>query len=250
MFNGVKSILAKIETVKESGLEQIKLDVEKIKRISIVPVMLEMICRSTGMGFAAVARVTEDHWVACKVQDEISFGLEEGGELQVETTICNEIRQSRQPVIIDDVASDDHYCEHRTPKLYGFRSYISIPIVLSNGEFFGTICAIDPDPAKLSDPKVTGMFMLFAQLIAFHLKTFDIIDESQTDLDNVNAELLRYEHLTYHSLREPVRKLSLFSDILTLTKPDDTLAIRDLAKTIQRLSSELSEKLKMLDQLS
>jgi hypothetical protein len=30
--------------------------------------------------------------VCCAVRDNISFGLKEGGELKVETTICNEIR--------------------------------------------------------------------------------------------------------------------------------------------------------------
>lgn len=34
--------------------------------------------------FVAVARVTEDRWVACKVLDSIDFGLEEGGELVFE----------------------------------------------------------------------------------------------------------------------------------------------------------------------
>jgi hypothetical protein len=38
------------------------------------------------MGFAAVARVTEDRWVACSVLDEIDFGLKPGDELRVETT--------------------------------------------------------------------------------------------------------------------------------------------------------------------
>jgi GAF domain-containing protein len=35
-----------------------------------------------------------------------------------------------------------------------------------NGEFFGTLCAIDPRPAKLKTPEVIGMFELFAELIA------------------------------------------------------------------------------------
>jgi hypothetical protein len=36
------------------------------------------------MGFAAVARVTEDRWVACAVKDDIAFGLKPGGELDLE----------------------------------------------------------------------------------------------------------------------------------------------------------------------
>ena len=50
----------------------------------------------TGRGFAAVARVTEGRWVACSVLDRIAFGLKLGEELILGTTICNEIRQSRE----------------------------------------------------------------------------------------------------------------------------------------------------------
>ena len=94
--------------------EDFSADVAAIARIDAVPTILEVVCRTTGMGFAAVARVTEDRWVACAVRDEIDFGLEPGGELKVETTICDEIRDSRQPIIIDDVAEDRSYCGHPT----------------------------------------------------------------------------------------------------------------------------------------
>jgi hypothetical protein len=50
-------------------------DVAAIGRLDVIPKILEVACRSTGMGFAAVARVTEDRWVACAVRDEIAFGL-------------------------------------------------------------------------------------------------------------------------------------------------------------------------------
>src|SRR5271156_1920408 len=97
-----------------------QLDVESVSRIAAVPTILDVVCRTTGMGFAAVARVTEDRWVACSVLDRIGFGLKPGGELQVETTICHEIRQSREPVIINDVAEDQDWRHHATPARYGF----------------------------------------------------------------------------------------------------------------------------------
>src|SRR3546814_14278440 len=54
--------------------------------------ILADVCSLTNMGFAAVARVTEDRWIACQVLDKIEFGLTPGGELEIATTICNEIR--------------------------------------------------------------------------------------------------------------------------------------------------------------
>ena len=144
-------------------------DVSAISRIDAVTSILEVVCRTTGMGFAAVARVTKDRWVACAVRDEIAFGLMPGGELDVKTTICDEIRDSGRAVVIDHVADDEYFRDHHTPRMYGLQSYISMPIVLPSGEFFGTLCAIDPRPARLNTPEVVGMFKNFAQLIAFHL---------------------------------------------------------------------------------
>ncbi len=144
-------------------------DVDAVNRIAIVPKLLEVVCRTTGMGFAAVARVTEDKWVACSVRDEINFGLGPGSELKLETTICDEIRQSGNGVIIDNVPEDEAFCNHHTPAMYGFKSYISIPIMRQDGTFFGTLCAIDPNPHKLNNVETIGMFKLFAELISFHL---------------------------------------------------------------------------------
>src|SRR4051794_26075229 len=140
-------------------------DVAAVSRIGAIAPMLEVICKTTGMGFAAVARVTQDRWVACALLDEIDFGLKPGDELDVASTLCSEIRDDGKPVIIDDVAEHDVYCSHPTPARYGFRSYISMPIRLRDGSFFGTLCAIDPRPAKLDNPTTIGMFRLFADLI-------------------------------------------------------------------------------------
>ena len=81
-------------------------DISAINSIEAVPSIFQVIYNVTGMGFAAVARVTEGRWVACSVLDRIAFGLKPGEELIIGTTICNEIRQSREGVVIDDVAED------------------------------------------------------------------------------------------------------------------------------------------------
>lgn len=222
-------------------------DIEKVQQISIVPTMLEVICRATGMGFAAIARVTEERWIVCSVRDEISFGLQPGGELEIKSTICNEIRDSREPVIIDHVDQDSRFCDHHTPKQYGFQSYISMPIILEDGEFFGTLCAIDPKPLNVSDVKVSGMFTLFAQLLAFHLKAIDVVQKSHQMLNEAQEETKRYEHLTYHSLREPLRKISLYSDMLVQDAHDETKTVKLIASDIHRFSTELAGMLKQMD---
>lgn len=146
--------------------QELAADVAIVQAIDGVDAILRDVCRLTGMRFAAVARVTSDRWIACQVLDRIEFGLNPGDELKISTTICDEIRQSGVAVIIDDVNADPAWASHRTPALYGFRSYLSLPIVLADGSFFGTLCAIDPDAraAKLAD--VVAAIMAHAATIA------------------------------------------------------------------------------------
>ena len=199
-------------------------DIDAIARIDAVPTILEVVCRTTGMGFAAVARVTENRWVACQVLDNIHFGLEPGGELKVETTICHEIRACRTPVIINDVSADDDYKNHHTPAMYGFRSYISMPIIRGNGAFFGTLCAIDPAPAKLKNPETIGMFKLFAELIAAQLDAGEQLAEARTELqgERTMAELReQFIAVLGHDLRSPVAAIDSGANILLRGMTDE-----------------------------
>jgi signal transduction histidine kinase len=195
-----------------------ELDIAAIERIEAVPTILDVVCRTTGMGFAAVARVTEDRWIACSVRDDIAFGLTPGGELKVETTICNEIRDSREPVVIDHVAEHPDFCHHHTPAMYGFQSYISMPILLPDGRFFGTLCAIDPQPARLNNPETIGMFRMFADMIAFHLDAQAQIERSAAILlDERKTAELREQFIAVlgHDLRNPLASIDAGTRLLT-----------------------------------
>jgi len=133
--------------------------------------ILQKVCDVTGMGFAAVARVTETRWIVCQVLDKIDFGLEPGEELDLKTTICDEIRDSGKLVVIDHVDADPTWRTHHTPILYGFQSYVSIPIVLADGSFFGTLCAIDPEPHALSSGERVTTLRGFAAQVGTILNT-------------------------------------------------------------------------------
>lgn len=168
----------------------IEAEVSAIRQIGAVPKILDVVGRMTGMGFVAIARVTSEQWVCCAVRDTINFGLTEGGELQVETTICNEIRQHGKAVVIGDVETDSAFCNHPTPATYGFRSYISAPIILGDGTIWGTLCAIDPEPRDLGKPEILDSFQLLSELIALQLESNQRFKQSQADLQISQADLL------------------------------------------------------------
>jgi GAF domain-containing protein len=120
--------------------------------------ILEGVCKATGMGFAAVARVTEDRWIA--------FGMNPGDELEIQKTICSQVRAEGCRVIIDDVRGDPDWRTHPVPILYGFKSYVSLPLTLEDGSFFGTLCAIDPKPRVLSTGETVEVLQDCARRLA------------------------------------------------------------------------------------
>jgi signal transduction histidine kinase len=220
-------------------------DITTIGSIQAVPTILEVVCRTTGMGFAAVARVTEDRWIACGVRDEIAFGLEPGGELDVETTICHEIRQSGEAVIINNVAEDPCYRSHKTPAMYGFQSHISMPIILPDGRFFGTLCAIDPRPARLA-PEAVSMFKLFAQLIAFHLNALEQAAMTRASLlDERKTSELREQFIAVlgHDLRNPLAAISAGAELLLRTPLDGraTRTVGTIRASVKRMAGLIDD---------
>jgi signal transduction histidine kinase len=210
-------------------------DIAAVRSIRVIPTILDIVCRTTGMRFAAVARVTENRWIACSVRDDIAFGLVPGGELKVESTICHEIRQSGAAVVIDHVKQDAIYRDHCTPEMYGFQSYISMPIRLTDGTFFGTLCAIDPDPHTLNTPETIKMFEMFADVIGFHLSAIDRLSLSESKLtDERNASALREQFIAVlgHDLRNPLAGIEAGMRLLRKTPLNDKAAsIVDMVQT-------------------
>ncbi len=194
-------------------------DVAAIGRIDAVPTILKAVANVTGMRFTAVARVTDSRWIACALQDNIDFGLKPGGELVLETTICDEIRHSGEAVIFGQASVHPVYSTHKTPALYGFESYVSVPILRQDGSFFGTLCAIDPRPAKLDDPQILETLQLFAQLIGAQLDLQDRLAESDRALSDANELAgLREQFIAVlgHDLRNPLQAISMASEMIML----------------------------------
>ena len=224
----------------QPAINDFQSDIETVHGIVAVPTILEVICRVTGMGFAAVARVTETRWVACQVLDHIEFGMRPGDELKVETTLCHEVQQYRQPIVINHVAEEPAYRHHHTPALYGFQSYISMPIVLPNGRFFGTLCAIDPRPAQLKTPEVLGMFRLFAELIAVHVEAREKLVATETSLLNERhtAELReQFIAVLGHDLRNPLAAIDAGTRILQRRsrQPESQGTIQLMQNSVHRM---------------
>jgi signal transduction histidine kinase len=220
-------------------------DVAAISRMESVRTILQVVAHITGMRFTAIARVTDTSWTACAVHDLVGLGVRSGSELAPESTICNEIRQHHQPVMFGQASSDPEFAHHPTPKLYGFESYISMPIFRQDGEFFGTLCALDPLPRKLDDPNVVKTLQLFAKLIAAELDVEERLARSTSALlDAHDTAKLREQFIAVlgHDLRTPLTAIRVGAGLLETTALDAS-SQRTIGH-IQRSSARMAELIK------
>jgi signal transduction histidine kinase len=221
----------------------IEASVEAISRLSVVPRILDAVVRATGMRFAAVARVTDNRWTACAVRDDLGFGLKPGEDLVLETTICNDIRSHRQPVVFGHASQHAVYSTHHTPKYYGLECYASVPIYTVDGEFFGTLCAIDSRPNVLDEEQLAAEMILYGELIASQLALEGRVANAERDLRTSRDEgVLREQFLAVvgHDLRSPLQAAGMAAE---------SLASMDLPPRAGRLAKVITASAKRMADL-
>jgi signal transduction histidine kinase len=102
-----------------------------------------------------------------------------------------------------------------------------VPIVLADGSFFGTLCAIDPRPARLQAPETIGTFRLFAELIASHLNADRQLAAREDDLrkERLTAELReQFIAVLGHDLRNPLSAILSGLSLLNRNPTDEKSA--------------------------
>jgi len=192
-------------------------DVALVQRLGAVPRILSVCLRASGMSVVAIARVTADRWVACAVLDRMGFGLVPGSELPVETTLCGKVRDSRRPIVIEHASRDAEWCDHPTPRAYGYESHVSVPITLPDGAVFGTLVAIDPKPLPVGAPDTVATFTLFAELLGYEIDAERRLMASEVVIEGIREESDAREQFIAvlgHDLRNPLAAIDAGSRML------------------------------------
>ncbi|WP_372620322.1 GAF domain-containing sensor histidine kinase [Alteromonas stellipolaris] len=227
----------------------IERDIRTIQSIEAVPHIMKMLSDVTGLRFICVARVTEDNWTMCAVYDQVNFNLIPGDQLDIKTTFCSQVRKSTKAIVIEHAKKDDVYRQSEIPKMYGFESYFSFPIYNKNGDFFGTLCGLDPRPAVLKTDRIESQIKSFAELISRQMEVDDRLAAVETDLISEQAAAkLREQYIAIlgHDLRTPLSALKMGVDFLVEHASDATsqkvLARMDnSAKRMTRLISDVMD---------
>lgn len=100
------------------------------------------------------------------------IGARAGIAVPLELTFCNLILSANrpQPLIIEDVRNSPAYSDCTAAKAFPtVGSYVGVPIVLSDGTVYGTLCASDPAPVEVS-PQQAQLLSVLSRLLATQIE--------------------------------------------------------------------------------
>lgn len=105
--------------------------------------LLEVLAQTFEMGLWVVARTNGDSWTVLAKHGD-AYPLVLGDSLRWSDSVCSRMVKPGAPHVVPDLSAVPDFASAPFAKRFGVGSYIGLPIVLGNGEIFGTLCAIDP----------------------------------------------------------------------------------------------------------
>ena len=219
--------------------------VTAIGRVDAVPTLLKVLCEMTGLRFAAVAHVEGGTWTAYAMRDDLSLGVQPGGELSFIASLGFDSRAARLPIIFEQAAADPISCGHSSDFI---KSFISVPIIVGGERQFGTLCALDSKPTSLREPRIVSMFKEFAALIASQLEEHSSREREQSALlDERATNELREQFIAIlgHDLRNPLHAVCAGGELLErrLTDPAQRMIASRIKAHARRMSALINDVL-------
>ncbi|MTV25317.1 EAL domain-containing protein [Nitriliruptoraceae bacterium ZYF776] len=109
-------------------------------------------------------------------------GPQAGTGGMLEATYCVRIADGRLPAYTRDATRNAELRALPVTSQLGIRSYLGVPIVLPDGELYGTLCAYGTDPSSVPDPRDVDVLRFVARVLAHDLALE--IAEERRDADD------------------------------------------------------------------
>ena len=125
---------------------------------SPIEYMLRDVREAFQMDVAFVSQFSEDQLVFRALEgDAESFGWQEGESFPIDESYCKRVLDGRIPQVVPDAKGEDVTKDLRVTSEADIGSYCAVPLVLSDGRLYGTLCCVsrEPDPwLRESDLKI------------------------------------------------------------------------------------------------
>jgi len=111
--------------------------------------MLRHVRETLQMDVAFVSQFSEDELVFRALEgDAESFGWQEGESFPIDESYCKRVLDGRIPRVVPDAKREATTKDLRVTSEADIGSYAAVPLVLSDGRLYGTLCCLshEPDP--------------------------------------------------------------------------------------------------------
>jgi diguanylate cyclase (GGDEF)-like protein/PAS domain S-box-containing protein len=102
--------------------------------------------------------------------DAASFGIGEGSTLDIDVSYCKRMLAGEVPNLVPVVAQAPALAVLPVTTDAGIGSYIGVPVRLSNGHVYGSLCAVSHDRREAVDQVHVRILDSLARLIASHIE--------------------------------------------------------------------------------
>ena len=111
--------------------------------------MLRDLREALQMDVAFVSEFSEDQLVFRALEgDSESFGWQEGTSFPIDESYCKRVLDGRIPQVVPDAKREDATKDLRVTSEADIGCYCAVPLVLSDGRLYGTLCCVSHE----SDP--------------------------------------------------------------------------------------------------
>jgi GAF domain-containing protein len=111
--------------------------------------MLRDVREAFRMDVAFVSKFDRDRLVFRKLEgDAESFGWQEGESFPIDESYCKRVLDGRIPRVVPDARREEATKDLRVTSEADMGCYCAVPLVLSDGRLYGTLCCVshEPDP--------------------------------------------------------------------------------------------------------
>lgn len=126
--------------------------------------MLEFLQERLGLALWMVTRTDGDDWIVLSARDE-AYGVEAGDVMSWSDSFCSRMVEGLGPMIAADASKHPVYVDAPIYSQLAIRAYVGAPVYAPDGTLFGTLCAIDPEPASGDLEKELPLIRLLSTML-------------------------------------------------------------------------------------
>jgi len=133
--------------------------------------MLRSVREMLHMDVAFVSEFVDDRLVFRAVEgDAETFGWEKGGSFPLDESYCKRVIDGRIKEAVPDAKDEDPTKDLRVTADADIGSYCAVPLLLSDGRPYGTLCCVSHEPDPWLKERDLGLMERTARRLISHLE--------------------------------------------------------------------------------